>query len=144
MHEVNHHILQELTKAGCRIDGYFACPFIDKKYAEKAAKKGLRINPEFLMDNHPDLKPNTGMIEKALFSINAKKEDCKIYIVGDRASDVEMGLNAGGIGILVESFKTKELGDRQKVMNLGKESYIAKDFFDAAKLITNCIYSKTL
>ncbi len=75
------------------------------------------------------------MIEKALAQLNARKDNCKTYMLGDRASDVEMGLNAGGIGILIESSKTKELGDIEKVLKMGDKAYVSKNYLDAAQII---------
>ncbi|MDP3733908.1 MAG: HAD hydrolase-like protein [Nanoarchaeota archaeon] len=135
MHEVNLFILTELHKNGCNITGYFACPFVDENYALKAIKKGKIVNPKFVVNNHPDFKPNTGMIQKALSQMMADEGDYRIYAIGDRASDVEMSLNAGGIGILVESSKTKELGDVEKVLKMGKDAHVARDYLSAAQII---------
>ena len=139
MHEVTKFIIQELEKQGAKVDNYFACPFVDNKYVEKAKKKGRQLNPEFVKDNHPDLKPNPEMIKKALKSLNRSEKNCKIFMIGDRASDVEMGINAGGTGILIESYKTHELGDKEKVEKINGDKYVAKDFLDAAKYITDLV-----
>jgi len=144
MHEVNRYIIDELRKNGCRVTGYFACPYVDKKYAEKARNNGMNVNPAFIVDNNSDLKPNIGMIEKALMQLNVERERARIYMIGDRASDIEMGLNAGGIGILIESFKTKELGDIDKVRKMGDKVYVAHNYLDAARIIERDVKERLL
>jgi len=138
MHEVNKYIIEKLNEKELTINGYFACPFVDNKYVEKAQKKGRELNSEYISDSHPDLKPKPGMINNALKSLNLQKEDCLIFMIGDRASDVETGINAGGIGILIESSKTKELGDKEKVEKM-KNTFVARDFLHATDYILNIL-----
>jgi histidinol-phosphate phosphatase family protein len=139
MHEVNQFIIDKLRQKGAIVKGYFACPYVDNKYVEKAKNKGRVVNLAYVKDKHPDLKPSIGMLKKAAESIGRSIDDCKIYFVGDRSTDVEMGLNANGTGILISSFKTKELGDLAKVEDFqkryGTRVYVAKDFLDAANYI---------
>ncbi|MCK5107179.1 MAG: HAD-IIIA family hydrolase [Nanoarchaeota archaeon] len=133
MHEVNEYIIQELTKQGVRIDFYFACPFVDNAYVEKSKLKGRTLNHKYIINNHPDLKPNTGMADKALAYLNLKKEDCSLFMVGDRYFDMVFAKNIDAFGILVESHKTRELGDTERIKQMG--FYVAKDFLDAVKKI---------
>jgi D-glycero-D-manno-heptose 1,7-bisphosphate phosphatase len=137
--EVSRYMIQELAKQGAIIKGVFGCPYIDLKYAEKSRQRGRQVNPEYVKDNHPDWKPNPGMIKKAAESLGKTLDQCQIYMMGDRLTDVQTGLNAGGTGILVSSVKTQELGDKEKTKQLQLQYpnriYIAKDFFDAAKYI---------
>ena len=65
MHEVNRYIIEQLCVHGAKIRGYFACPFVDSAYAEKARVKGRIINSRYIRDSCPDRKPNTGLILKA-------------------------------------------------------------------------------
>jgi D-glycero-D-manno-heptose 1,7-bisphosphate phosphatase len=135
MHEVNEYILNELKRQGARVDGYQACPFVDSSYIEHARKKGRKVKLQYVIDGHPDIKPNIGMVEKILYRLALDKEDCEIFMIGDRPSDVELGLNAGGTGILIESFKTKEYGNPEKIMKMNGKTYIANRFLDAAEYI---------
>ena len=137
MHEVNSYIISLLTVEGLKIDGYFACPFVDSKYAKKAEKKGRVVDSRYVVEEHEDMKPNIGMINKALNAVNLQRENCEVFMIGDRASDVEMGLKAGGTGILVESCKTKELGDIDKVQQLKGPVCVAPNFLEACKIIKN-------
>lgn len=138
MHEVNKWIIKLLEEQGDCIKGYFACPFVDSKYIEKAKKRGWKINPAYIKDNHPDLKPNIGMIEKASQTLGKRLNECDIYVVGDRFSDVELGLRAGGKGILVPSSKTSR-EDMEKSREFMKENsdlvYITSNFRGAAHYI---------
>lgn len=116
MHEVNQYIIRLLREKGCHIEGYIACSYVDNKYVEKAKDKGRSVHAQYVQDGHPDLKPNIGMIEKAARNLHYSLKDCTVMVVGDRYSDVQMGLNADGLGILIPAYKTKELGDEAKVL----------------------------
>lgn len=139
MHEVNQYIVELLNSQGAMVRGYFCCPFVDSAYAEKARARGRRVNPAYVKDDCRDLKPNTGMLEKAAARIGSELGKLNVYVIGDRKSDIELGLNAGGTGILVPGLKTFELGDVEKVKKLGQEYskrvIIAGNFFEAAKYI---------
>jgi len=133
MHEVNEYIISELNNQKIDITTYFACPFVDYAYIKKSTKKGRTINPKYVMDNHPDLKPNPGMINNSLKHINLERKDCLLFVIGDRYSDMELAKNADAVGILVESYKTKELGDSELAKSNG--FYVATNFLDAIKKI---------
>jgi len=139
MYEVNACISNLLRDMGAIIDGHIACPYVDSAYERKSRSRGRKVNPDFVIDNHPDLKPNTGMIEKAISKYGYTLARCQIYMVGDRDTDVQMGLNANGMGILVPSSKTRERGDVDKVERLARKNpgkvYVASDFLDASRYI---------
>ena len=138
MYEVNNYNLNILRNNGVFVRGYFACPYIDFKYVERAKLEGREVNPDFIKDNPFDLKPNIGMIKKAVNSLGKTWDECNIYAMGDRISDILLGLNSGGTGILVKSQKTKEIEDIGEAKNLkekGEKVYIAKDFLDAVDYI---------
>lgn len=139
MHEVNRHILRLLADQGAQVRGYEACPFVDLKYVKKVQEREWKIHPQYIRDGHRDLKPNVGMLEKCAGQIGCDLRSISLYVIGDRASDVELGLNGGGTGILVSGPKTRELGDLSKVETMqGKYAdrvYIARDFLDATRYI---------
>lgn len=130
VHEVCQYILKQLNKKGVSLDGYEFCG--------KASPSYVKRHPQFTFDkklvgNFSCIKPKPGMIENIM-----KKEklgrSTKIYVIGDRFSDIKTALNAGGFGILVP-FKN-EPGEKEKVEKLKiKNRYIAKDFLDAAHFI---------
>jgi len=138
MNEVNKYILQELSKQGAHIRNYFACPFVDRAYVGRSRAGGREINPAFIFDNCPDLKPNTGLVKKAAGSLGKTLDECEIFVIGDRISDVQLGLNSGGHGILVESSKTRELRHVKKIKQLGIKMgnvYTAKNFLEAVNYV---------
>ena len=139
MHDVNKYILEKLTKEGARIKGYFACPFVDSKYAEKVVERGWNIDPKYIQDEHPDLKPRTGLVEKCAASLGCSLKEVSLYVIGDRCTEVQLALNSGGIGILVAGKKTIELGDVEKVNKLKQDFpsrvFIASDFLQAVKYV---------
>ena len=75
------------------------------------------------------------MVFDALQSEKASAEGLDIYVIGDRATDVETALDVKGTGILVpfenqpgEDEKVKRLKDQSRVS-------IASNFFEAAEFI---------
>ena len=74
---VQEAMLKELESMGAVIDAVFACPY-------HASGKGPYVN-----ENHPDRKPNPGMLIKAreLMSIDLRQS----WIAGDRATDLGAG-----------------------------------------------------
>jgi len=135
MHEVNQYIIGQLEEQGAHVDGYFACPFIDSHYEQKALDKERKLDPVFIIDNHPNTKPNPGMVKQAVKSLDLKMEDCDIWMIGDRISDVEVGVNAGGRSILVPNYKTTA-SDQLRARNSDPERvFTARDFAEAADRI---------
>ena len=74
---VQDAMLEELSSLGARIDAGFACPYHNDGHGPHIYK------------NHPDRKPNPGMLLKAekLMSINLPNS----WIVGDRSTDLGAG-----------------------------------------------------
>jgi histidinol-phosphate phosphatase family protein len=139
-HEVNRHIIAVLEDLGCRVDGYRLCPYVTSEYAKKSALKGRSVSPKYIDDIARCLKPNIGMLEDAAEMFGQKLPEIRRkFMIGDRATDVEMGLRGGCISILIESFKTRELGDVEKVLAMQKASpgkvFVAADFLEAARQI---------
>lgn len=143
--EVTNFIIHSLAEKAAHIKAHFTCPFVDSKYARRALSKGRKIHPQYLKDSHPDIKPGIGMVEKATAHLGLPLEKCNIYSIGDRLSDVQMGLNAGGKGILVPSSKTLSLGDWNAAKSLLSTHpgrvYLATSFLDAAEYIKKDIAS---
>ena len=139
MHEVNKYILRRLNALGAHVRGYFACPYVSSDYSEKAKRKGRIVDPKYIDDNCEDLKPRIGMIKKAAESLGMTYKKMDVFVVGDRISDLELALNGGGIGILVPSEKTIELGDMKKAKEMMSANphkiLIVRSFFNAASLI---------
>jgi D-glycero-D-manno-heptose 1,7-bisphosphate phosphatase len=71
-----------VTAAGARIDAFYYCPY----HAESPIER-------YRFVDHPDRKPNPGMLIKALRDCGA--DTARSVMVGDKVSDLEAGLRAG-------------------------------------------------
>ena len=74
------------------------------------------------------------MLFAAMEKEGMDKGKTRVYMIGDRASDVETGLNARGIGILVPSESQRGQDEKVKAMK-NASAFIANDFEGAADLI---------
>lgn len=130
-HEVCKYVVEKIKKKGGKLDGYFLCPHAAPEYAKK--HKNLEWNKKMVC-NCSCIKPNLGMVFDSLKKEGVARKDAKVYVIGDRVSDVKTGINAKGIGILVP-FENRS-GEDKKVRKLkNKNAYVAKDFADAAHYI---------
>lgn len=89
MHAVHEALGAHLASAGGRIDAVYFAP-----HHEDAALEQYR-HPD-----HPDRKPNPGMLLKAMadFAIDAERS----FLIGDKHSDLEAARRAGVKGYLFE------------------------------------------
>ncbi|MBI4018948.1 MAG: HAD-IIIA family hydrolase [Candidatus Aenigmarchaeota archaeon] len=132
-HDVCKEILKRLDKEGAALDDYLFCPHISKHYITKHPER--KFDPAYVRECDC-AKPNPGMLFAAMKKDGMAKGKAHIYMIGDRDSDVETGLNAGGIGILVPS--ESQPGHDKKVLAMKNPSaFVAKNFEDAANLILN-------
>ena len=129
--EVCQYIIDKLKDKGIKLDGYEICGKASPSYVKK--RSNFKFDKK-LVGNFSCIKPKPGMINSILNKEGVKRKDAKIYVIGDRFSDVKTALNIKGFGILVP-FKN-EPGEKEKVEKLkSKNKYIAKDFLDAARFI---------
>ena len=85
-----HAVMQaDLTVDGAWIDAFYVCPYLPSA-----------IESAFAHDDHPDRKPNPGMILRALDEWHIDPAGC--LVVGDKASDLEAARRAGVVGALFE------------------------------------------
>lgn len=111
LQEMNTYLIKETG-----VDAVYYCPhYIDGKVKKYQKRCNCR-------------KPETGMIQKACedFLIDMKKS----YMVGDRASDILSGQNAGIKTVLLES----GYGTRRLEQNV-KPDYIMNDLRDVIKIL---------
>jgi histidinol-phosphate phosphatase family protein len=120
--EVNQEIIRRLNNEGIIIHSCQVCPYVDKEYVEQSKKKNRSIDPKYIKDNPPNRKPSSGMIFDIIKSRNLSVHNCCVIMFGDRLTDVETGVNAGGYGILIPSQKTHERGDIEKLAQRRKEN----------------------
>jgi D-glycero-D-manno-heptose 1,7-bisphosphate phosphatase len=85
--QVHEAMRADLAPIGARIDAFYVCPYLPN--AEVAA---------FAHPDHPDRKPNPGMVLRALadFSI----DPARALVIGDNERDLEAGRRAGVAGVL--------------------------------------------
>jgi D-glycero-D-manno-heptose 1,7-bisphosphate phosphatase len=86
-----HAAMQEqLAPDGAYIDAFYHCPY----HADGCV-------PAFTVDNHPDRKPNPGMLLQAMTDWSVDKAGS--FLIGDSATDIEAATRAGIPGHLFES-----------------------------------------
>ena len=84
---IHERMRSDLASAGARIDAFYVCPFLPD--APVVA---------FAHDDHPDRKPNPGMILKALADWDI--DPARAILIGDNERDLEAARRAGVKGVL--------------------------------------------
>ncbi len=109
---------------------FFYCIEVPSEYAQKYEIK----RPELLRDSKRR-KPNIGMIREAAEHYGLT--NYTVYSIGDKATDILTGLNAGGIGILVKTGEfEKYLNEIESLRRTNPNKvFIAQDFYEACELI---------
>lgn len=98
---INNYIHSLLKNEGIEFDNWYFCPHVTPEYAEEKRKEGKTVDSQYVTYCR-DRKPFTGMIEDAAWDFfRLPMTKCNVYVIGDRAIDVETGINAGGKGILI-------------------------------------------
>jgi D-glycero-D-manno-heptose 1,7-bisphosphate phosphatase len=78
-----------LAEQGARVDAFYYCPFHEDAVVEA-----------YRHDNHPDRKPNPGMLLRGLADHGVAPADA--FMIGDRDSDMQAAERAGVKGYLFE------------------------------------------
>lgn len=107
---VTDRIAELLGKEGAHVDGVYAAPHHEKGVGEYA-------HPD-----HPDRKPNPGMLLRA--SRERDLDLAKSWMIGDKAIDLEAGRNAGCRVVLV-------LTGYGKDVDPSRADFVAKDLGEA-------------
>jgi histidinol-phosphate phosphatase family protein len=118
-HEVCKNVVDIIKGNGGHIDGYFLCPHATPEYVKK--KPDVRFD-EKLVHDCKCLKPELGMVFNALKAENITPDNANVYVIGDRATDVQTALNTGGVGILVPF--ENEPGEDEKVRKFQDHAHI--------------------
>ncbi len=87
MNAFNALLVRRLGVQGAVIGAVYACPFHD-----------TAVDPQWRHPDHPDRKPNPGMILRAAADHNLDLE--RSFMIGDRESDMEAARRAGIPGFL--------------------------------------------
>lgn len=104
MHGFHEAMQAQLAPLGGRIDAFYFAP-----HHENAIVEAYRVT------DHPDRKPNPGMVLRGLAEFGLTPAEA--VIIGDRSSDIEAGRRAGLPGHLfrggdLHAFVVEVLGDR--------------------------------
>ena len=88
-------------------------------------------------------KPLTGMVKEFLEKNNANYD--RIYVVGDRFSDLEFGINVQALPVLVLTGKGNNTRASREFSKIQHLCVVVPSFYDAAKLIgdDNCSNMKS-
>ncbi|HXV00045.1 MAG TPA: HAD family hydrolase [Caulobacteraceae bacterium] len=85
--ELHRAMRADLAAEGARIDAFYVCPYLPD--ATVAA---------FAHPNHPDRKPNPGLVLRALTEWSI--DPARALVIGDQDRDLEAGRRAGVAGVL--------------------------------------------
>jgi len=131
--EVTQEIILRLKEKGAKIDGYALCSHSSREYVNKYPDREF---DESMVHECSCMKPNTGMIKTAMKNENLLASETKVYVVGDRMTDVHTAHNANGFGIFVPSTHKDSINQAEQLKEKKhKNTYLAKDFLDAANFI---------
>jgi len=89
MHTFNDLLIRRLGAKGARVGAVYSCPFHSDG-----------TDPEWIHPDHPDRKPNPGMILRAVAEHNI--DPTRSFLIGDRGSDLEAARRAGIPGFLFQ------------------------------------------
>lgn len=87
--QTHRHIAGVMQAGGARIDGFYYCP-----HHKDAVVDAYRVACDCR-------KPGSGLLRRAASDLHLDLE--RSFVVGDRAHDVEAGVNAGARGVLVRT-----------------------------------------
>jgi len=85
MQAFNDLVVQTLAEDGARIDAVYACPYHSQGSVEA-----------FIHPDHPDRKPNPGMILRAVVEHGLDPD--RSLMIGDQPSDMEAARRGGVLG----------------------------------------------
>lgn len=88
VHRFHAHMQSELSPHGAHIDAFYYCPY----HADG-------VVPEYALANHPDRKPNPGMLRRAMLEWCI--DPARSFVVGDADSDIAAAAAVNLPGLLV-------------------------------------------
>jgi D,D-heptose 1,7-bisphosphate phosphatase len=86
MHAFHARMSEELAEVGAHFDAIYFCPYHENGQVER-----------YRVPNHPDRKPNPGMLLRAMADMKIRREGS--FLIGDRQSDLDAAkaANVGSI-----------------------------------------------
>ena len=133
--DVNQEIDKRLRREGAVVDNWSYCLWVGSEYAKEKEIRELT----YVNDVMASLmrKPATGMVSQAICDLRIAPKE--IYFIGDKSSDVQTGLNAGGVGVLF--YNGGNGGDVEVAKRMQKipekKILIVKSLEEAARVIEN-------
>jgi D-glycero-D-manno-heptose 1,7-bisphosphate phosphatase len=79
----------DLAARGAWIDAFYVCPFHSEA-----------VNPAYLHPDHPDRKPNPGMVLRAMADFGL--DPARTVLIGDQPRDLQAAERAGISGLMFE------------------------------------------
>lgn len=125
LHERLCQLLWDEAKA--KLDALYYCPYLSPSAGG--------VNPQFTCWS-TWRKPNTGMLVNAAWQHDLDLK--KSFMIGDKATDVDMAHNAGLTGILVKTGYGKKVL-KGAYQHHTRPNYIATDLIDAVSWIKKLI-----
>lgn len=104
-YEINNEILRQVQSSGVKITETFVCPHGEDSQCDCR-------------------KPKPGLLKQAVEKYNIDLANS--WMIGDRMTDINTGINAGTKTILVQT---------GSILEASNASYVATDLLDAAKFI---------
>jgi D-glycero-D-manno-heptose 1,7-bisphosphate phosphatase len=106
--------------------GYFSEDFVNRTHRYLNDMLGGIIDEFYFCPHTPNdncncRKPNTGMIDAAIDRFNINKR--LSFVVGDKESDIELGLNAGVTPLLVTTGYGEEIKKKTKAAKVFNNLY---------------------
>ena len=89
MQAFHAEMLDQLAAGGARIDAVYFCPFHEDA-----------VEDRYRQADHPDRKPNPGMLLRALTDLGVAPADA--VMIGDKPSDMEAARRAGVAGVFYQ------------------------------------------
>jgi D-glycero-D-manno-heptose 1,7-bisphosphate phosphatase len=114
---------------------------IHRRLLELLAAEGIQLDGVYFCPHKPDddcscRKPKSGLAEKA--SVELGFDLHTSFVVGDKASDIEMGRSCGATTVLVRT----GYGAQPRVKEKPWPDYVAEDLQDAARIIRHALAYK--
>jgi len=148
--EMHKYMDSLLREQGVQIDSWQYNSYTIPRGAQRWEEKGVTtVNYDYIVEESDPrrtlIKPDFGLLRKASEELGLDLDVLSLYVVGDRSDDVLTGINAGGVGILVNnpeivrgssSFdKTGKVEDMLEDPEYAFRVYIVDNMVEAAQII---------
>ena len=131
-HEVCRYVMDVLKEMGGLMHGYFLCPYATPQYVKSRPNVNFHAH---MINDRQCLKPSLDMVFDVLKAEGITPGNADIYVIGDRASDVQTALNIGGTGIFIPFINEPHEEEKVKKLEQQDDIHIAVDLVAAAQFI---------